>query len=59
MRVFIAGASGAIGTRLVPQLIDQGHEVVGTSTSAENAERVRGARGGDDRARPTRRPRGA
>ena len=40
MRVFIAGASGAIGTRLVPQLIDQGHEVVGTSTS-RNAERVR------------------
>ena len=41
MRVFIAGASGAIGTRLVPQLIDQGHKVVGTSTSTENAERVR------------------
>jgi nucleoside-diphosphate-sugar epimerase len=40
MRVFIAGASGAIGTRLVPQLIDQGHEVVGTSTSTDNAERV-------------------
>ena len=41
MRVFIAGASGAIGTRLVPQLIDRGHEVIGTSTSPENAERVR------------------
>ena len=41
MRVFVAGASGAIGTRLVPQLIDQGNEVVGTSTSPENAERVR------------------
>jgi nucleoside-diphosphate-sugar epimerase len=41
MRVFVAGASGAIGTRLVPQLIDQGHEVVGTSTSHVNAERVR------------------
>ena len=40
MRVFIAGASGAIGTRLVPQLIDRGHEVIGTSTSPENAERV-------------------
>jgi nucleoside-diphosphate-sugar epimerase len=41
MRVFVAGASGAIGTRLVPQLIDQGHEVIGTSTSPENADRVR------------------
>jgi 2-alkyl-3-oxoalkanoate reductase len=30
MRVFIAGASGAIGTRLVPQLVERGHEVVGT-----------------------------
>ncbi len=41
MRVFVAGASGAIGTRLVPQLIDRGHEVIGTSTSPERAERVR------------------
>jgi nucleoside-diphosphate-sugar epimerase len=41
MRVFVAGASGAIGTRLVPQLIDQGHEVIGTFRSPHNAERVR------------------
>jgi nucleoside-diphosphate-sugar epimerase len=41
MRVFVAGASGAIGTRLVPQLIDAGHEVIGTSTSSKGAERVR------------------
>src|SRR5215212_1001155 len=41
MRVFLVGASGAIGTRLVPQLIDRGHEVIGTATSAESAERVR------------------
>jgi 2-alkyl-3-oxoalkanoate reductase len=41
MRVFVAGASGAIGTRLVPRLIDRGHEVIGTSRSPENAERVR------------------
>jgi nucleoside-diphosphate-sugar epimerase len=41
MRVFVAGASGAIGTRLVPQLIARGHEVVGTSTSPEKAERLR------------------
>ena len=41
MRVFVVGASGAIGTRLVPQLIDRGHEVIGTSRSPGNADRVR------------------
>ena len=41
MRVLVIGASGAIGTRLVPQLIDRGHEVIGTSRSPRNADRVR------------------
>ena len=41
MRVFVAGASGAIGTRLVRQLIDAGHEVIGTHASPESGERVR------------------
>jgi 2-alkyl-3-oxoalkanoate reductase len=41
MKVFVAGASGAIGTRLVSQLIEAGHEVTGTSTSSEHAGRVR------------------
>ena len=41
MRVFVAGASGAIGTRLVPQLVDRGHEVIGSSRSAANAEHIR------------------
>jgi 2-alkyl-3-oxoalkanoate reductase len=41
VRVFTAGASGAVGSRLVPQLIDAGHEVVGTFNSPANAERVR------------------
>jgi 2-alkyl-3-oxoalkanoate reductase len=41
MRVFVAGATGAIGTRLVPQLVDRGHEVVGTSRSAGKAEQIR------------------
>jgi 2-alkyl-3-oxoalkanoate reductase len=41
MRVFVAGASGAIGTRLVPQLIDQGHEVIGTFRSPGHGQRVR------------------
>jgi NAD(P)H-binding len=42
MRVFVAGAAGAIGTRLVPQLLDRGHQVIGTSRSPEKAERIRG-----------------
>jgi nucleoside-diphosphate-sugar epimerase len=41
MRVFVAGASGAIGTRLVPQLIDRGHEVIGTFKAPANADRLR------------------
>jgi nucleoside-diphosphate-sugar epimerase len=41
MRVFVAGASGVIGRRLVPQLIDRGHEVIGTSRSPGNSEDVR------------------
>jgi nucleoside-diphosphate-sugar epimerase len=41
MRVFVAGASGVIGTRLVPQLIAAQHVVIGTSTSAAGAARVR------------------
>jgi nucleoside-diphosphate-sugar epimerase len=35
MRVFLAGASGAIGRRLVPLLLNAGHEVTGTTRSAE------------------------
>ncbi len=41
MKVFVAGASGAIGSRLVPQLVANGHEVVGTHKSPGNAEHVR------------------
>src|SRR5215831_5358355 len=43
MRVFLAGASGAIGKRLVPQLIARKHEVVGTARSEAKAERLRAA----------------
>src|SRR3954447_13727753 len=41
MRVFVAGATGALGRRLVPQLIDAGHEVIGSHTAPANAELVR------------------
>jgi 2-alkyl-3-oxoalkanoate reductase len=43
MRVFVAGASGAIGRPLVPQLVAAGHEVTGTTRSAERAEAIRAA----------------
>src|SRR3954453_6142509 len=41
MRVFVAGASGALGSRLVPQLIDAGHDVTGTHKSPASAELLR------------------
>ena len=41
MRVLVVGAGGAIGTRLVPQLRERGHEVIGSSRSAAKAERLR------------------
>ena len=31
MRIFLAGATGAIGRRLVPLLVERGHAVVGTT----------------------------
>jgi nucleoside-diphosphate-sugar epimerase len=34
MRVFVAGATGAIGTQLVPRLVAAGHEVHGMTRSA-------------------------
>jgi nucleoside-diphosphate-sugar epimerase len=33
VRIFLAGASGAIGKRLVPRLVEAGHEVFGTTRS--------------------------
>jgi 2-alkyl-3-oxoalkanoate reductase len=41
MRVFVAGAAGAIGQHLIPALIAEGHEVTGTSRSQASAERIR------------------
>jgi nucleoside-diphosphate-sugar epimerase len=35
MKVFLAGATGAVGRRLVPLLVEDGHEVVGTTTSSK------------------------
>lgn len=41
MRIFVTGASGALGSRLVPQLIDAGHDVIGTHNSPASAELLR------------------
>jgi nucleoside-diphosphate-sugar epimerase len=43
VRVFVAGASGAIGRPLVPLLVAAGHEVTGTTRSQERAEAIRAA----------------
>ena len=41
MRVFIAGATGAIGQRLVPLLVDAGHQVTGTTRTPEKMDGLR------------------
>ena len=40
-RIFLAGASGAIGQRLIPQLLAAGHQVTGTTRNAEKAATLR------------------
>ena len=41
MRIFLAGASGAIGRRLTPMLMAAGHSVSSTSRSAANAAQLK------------------
>ncbi len=43
MRVFVAGATGAIGRPLVPRLVAAGHEVTGTTRSEGRARDLRAA----------------
>jgi nucleoside-diphosphate-sugar epimerase len=43
MRIFLAGATGALGSRLVPQLLAAGHEVTGTTRSPAKADALRAA----------------
>jgi nucleoside-diphosphate-sugar epimerase len=43
MRVFVAGATGAIGRPLVPLLLAAGHEVTGLTRSHERAAELRAA----------------
>lgn len=42
MRIFVAGASGVIGVRLVPMLVEAGHVVAGMTRTPAKAEAVRG-----------------
>ena len=41
MRVFVAGATGALGKQLVPQLVERGHDVVGMTRSDSKQDLVR------------------
>ena len=41
MRIFVAGATGVVGRRLVPELVRRGHEVVGTTRTPGKLDRVR------------------
>lgn len=41
MRVLVVGASGAIGTRLLPQLRQRGHEVIASSRSSRRSDSLR------------------
>jgi nucleoside-diphosphate-sugar epimerase len=43
MRIFLAGAGGAVGRRLTPLLLADGHEVSGTTRSAERARELEAA----------------
>ncbi len=40
MKVFLAGATGVMGTQLVPRLIAAGHEVVGTTRSEAKRQQI-------------------
>jgi 2-alkyl-3-oxoalkanoate reductase len=44
MRIFVAGATGAVGSRLIPLLISAGHSVLGTTRTPDKAEAIRRAR---------------
>jgi len=43
MRIFVAGATGAIGQRLVPQLVDRGHQVTGMTRTEAKRDQIEAA----------------
>jgi len=40
MRVFVAGGAGALGARLLPELLSAGHEVFATTRSPQKADEI-------------------
>jgi nucleoside-diphosphate-sugar epimerase len=43
MKVFLTGATGFIGTRIIPELLDAGHTVLGLTRSEEGAKKLQAA----------------
>ena len=41
MRIFLAGATGAIGRQLLPRLVERGHEVIGMTRRESKQELIR------------------
>lgn len=44
MKIFVAGATGVLGRRVVPALVDLGHPVTGVARSARKADQLRAQR---------------
>jgi nucleoside-diphosphate-sugar epimerase len=40
MRIFVAGASGVVGRRIVPLLVERGHDVIGLTRRPDAAEAI-------------------
>ena len=43
MRIFLTGATGFIGSRIVPELLKAGHQVLGMTRSETGAQALRAA----------------
>ncbi len=45
MKIFLVGATGAVGRLLLPLLVEAGHEVTGTTRSASKSEQIKALAG--------------